>query len=299
LDVSHTDQAGAAAPILALLRGSPITPAMVEAAEVAALQAPQVECPVIHRFGPGICVREVFMPAGTFAIGHHQRFEQLNIFLKGRVTVIQEDGSTRELVAPMCFTGPPGRKVGYVHEDVVWLNVYATNLTDVAAIEAAFLDKSAGWAAHHDLQRAMDTLARQADRDDFAAAIAELGVSAELVRQQSENEADQIPFPPGDYKVRLAPSPIEGQGLFATAAIAAGEIIAPARINGMRTPAGRFTNHAKAPNARMQLVNARGDMALIATAPIAGSRGGADGDEITVDYRQCVAECFKFTTQES
>lgn len=299
MDVTNTDHVSTAAPILALLNGSPLTPAMVEAAEGAALQAEQVECPVIHRFGPGVCVREVFMPADTFAIGHHQRFEQLNIFLKGRVTVINDDGSTRELVAPMCFTGPPGRKVGYVHEDVVWLNVYATNLTDVAAIEDTFLDKSAAWNAHHDLQHTMATLARQEDRTDFLDALVDLGVSPELVRQQSENEADQVPFPPGDYKVRLAQSPIEGRGLFATADIAAGEIIAPARIAGMRTPAGRYTNHAKQPNARMKLVNTAGDMALIATAPIAGCRGGANGDEITVDYRQCVAECFKFHSKDT
>lgn len=298
MDVSRTPESNALAPVADLLRGLPVSAAMIEAAEHATLRLPQVSCPVVHRFGPGICVREVFIPAGTFAIGHYQRFEQVNIFLKGRVTVIHDDGSTRELVAPMFFVGPPGRKVGIVHEDVVWLNVWATDETDVEKIEAHFLDKSGAWTYHAEQKYAERVMAHQEDRDDFARAVAELGFTPEQVRQIAENTDDLIPFPAGSYKIRLSGSPIEGKGLFATSDIAPGETIAPGRIDGRRTPAGRYTNHAKVPNARFQLVNDRGDMSLVAIAPIAGSRGGQDGDEITVDYRQSVAECKKFVNKE-
>lgn len=286
-------------PLIALFGGAPLTSAVVDAAEACALGHPQVECPVIHHTGPGVYVREVFMPADTLAIGHAQRFEQYNIFLKGRVTIIRDDGSMQELVAPMCFTGAPGRKVGYVHEDVVWLNVYATTETDVEKLEAMFLDKSTPWCLHHEQLHAIDALRRQVDRDDFAAAIAEIGVPAELVREQSENPADQTAFPLGSYKVKVARSPIEGYGLFATADIGAGERIAPARIGGLRTPAGRYTNHAMAPNARMEMAGPGGDVHLVALAPIAGCHGGTDGEEITIDYRQSVAECFKHHEKEA
>jgi hypothetical protein len=297
LDVSRTPDSNMHAPVADLTRGLPISPAMIEAAEHVTLQLPQVSCPVVHHFGPGICVREVFMPAGTFAIGHRQRYPHVNIFLKGRVTVIHDDGSTSDLVAPMLFVGEPGRKVGYVQEDVVWLNVWPTDETDVEKIEAHFLDKTVTWAEHAAHDHMARSLERQADRDDFASAIAELGFTPEQVRQVSENVADLIPFPQGHYKVRLSASPIEGKGLFATSDIQPGEVIAPGRIDGRRTPAGRYTNHAKVPNARFQLVNERGDMDLVAIAPIAGCRGGADGDEITVDYRQSVAESKKFVNK--
>ena len=91
-------------------------------------------------------------------------------------------------------------------------------------------------------------------------------------------------LPIGGYKIKVAPSGIEGQGLFATANIKAGETIAPARVNGMRTIAGRFTNHSISPNAEM--VHGQGtDILLIALRPIAGCTGGQDGDEITINYR--------------
>jgi hypothetical protein len=97
-------------------------------------------------------MREVTIPSGSIAIGHHQNFEHMNIFLKGRVTMVNSDGTTSELNAPMCFVGKPGRKIGYIHEDVVWLNVYPTEETSVEKLEAHYLTKSEGFLAHEEIQ---------------------------------------------------------------------------------------------------------------------------------------------------
>ena len=83
-------------------------------AEKELLQHPQVDCPVVHHFGPNLCIRELFMPAGTLAIGHRQKFEHMNIMLSGKVMIIDEQGNTNVLTAPMIFVGKPGRKIGYV-----------------------------------------------------------------------------------------------------------------------------------------------------------------------------------------
>jgi SET domain-containing protein len=96
-------------------------------------------------------------------------------------------------------------------------------------------------------------------------------------------------LPYGGYKVKVAPSSIEGLGLFATADISPDEVIAPGRIDGMRTIAGRYTNHAKNPNARA-VKRPGGNIDLVAVNAIRGCMGGLDGEEITVDYRQVVAE---------
>jgi hypothetical protein len=286
-------------PVLALLAGTHITPAMVESAEQVLLDLPQVGCPVVHRHGPGLYFREVQMPAGTFAIGHHQNFAQWNLFLRGRVTLIQDDGSLLELVAPMSFLGAPGRKVGYVHEDVVWTNVYASDETNVEKLEGYFLTKSDTWQLSATANHAFARMHRQADRDDFASAIAELGYSMETVQSQSEFTGDQIPMPSGHYKTKVGISPIEGRGMFATADIAEGETIAPARIGGKRTPAGRYTNHARQPNAYMRITNAAGDVDLVALRPLHGCTGGQDGEEITVDYRQVNKEMMDFAKEQS
>jgi hypothetical protein len=112
-------------------------PTIVEM-EGAVMSMEQAECPVYHRFYDGIYVRELHMKAGTFAIGHEQKFEQSNLFIKGKVLMYNLDGSTEILTAPMAFKGKPGRKVGYVLEDVIWQNAYPTNERDVELLETMF-----------------------------------------------------------------------------------------------------------------------------------------------------------------
>jgi hypothetical protein len=251
-------------------------------AESAMLKLPQAECSVIHHFGPGLYVREVHMPAGIFAVGHRQRFEHMNVFLKGRVILFKDDGSTEELVAPMMFVGKPGRKAGYVLEDVVWQNIYATSETDIEKLESAFLEKT------DEFVRSQHRAPRDSDRSDYRAMLDEVGLSHELARSQSENESDLCPFTFGAWRVKTAPSAIEGTGLFATSPIGPGELIAPARVGGKRTPAGRYTNHSPTPNAEMVAMS-NGDIKLVSLTSIGGCLGGQDGEEITIDYRQALS----------
>lgn len=253
----------------------------VDAVEVEMKKLPQAECPVVHRFGPGIYIRELFMPAGTFAIGHYQRFEHINILLKGSVTMLNDDGTTTDMAAPFIYVSPPGKKVGYVHEDMVWQNIYATNETDVENLEELFLDKTIS-DSPSDIKR-LEFIATH----DYRNMLVELGVTDEVVRAQSENESDQVPFPYGAYKIKVATSIIDGKGLFATAPISSGEVIAPARIGGNRTPAGRYTNHSPSPNA-MMVALPNGNIDLVSIRNISGSFGGSVGDEITVNYRQAL-----------
>lgn len=254
----------------------------VEDLERVMLGMEQAECPVAHHFGPGVYVREVRMKAGTFAVGHHQNGEHLNVFIAGKVLMFLEDGTTKVLAAPMTFVGKPGRKVGLILEDVIWQNVYATEERDVEKLEARFISKSTTWTAD---QAARLALAREeAPRLDYRAVLDEFGISHETALAVSRNQADLVEIPLST--VQVAPSPIDGRGLFATSAFAPGDVIAPARVDGKRTQAGRYTNHAPTPNARMV---ARGaDVDLVATAPITGCRGGQLGDEITIDYREAL-----------
>lgn len=101
----------------------------------------QVECPLKHHFGPGIYIRECFMPAGTLVVGHHHIEKTVNNLVQGRLRVFV-NGEVKELSAPTTFVSEPGRKVAYILEDVVWQNVIATDETDVEAIEARLIDKS-------------------------------------------------------------------------------------------------------------------------------------------------------------
>lgn len=261
----------------------------IEQVESFMLDLPQVECPVVHHFGPGIYIREVHLKAGTLAIGHAQRFEHLNIVLSGAVAMIGDDGSIKTIRAPMIFTGKPGRKVGYVVEDTIWQNVYATDETDIDVLEATYLDKSETWSQHNDGAVKAEQQAREKDRQDFKLMAKQAGFPEEVIRRQSENTEDLISMPQGyNSKITVRPSNIEGLGIFLSYPAEKGEEIGPARIDGKRTPLGRYTNHSIKPNARFELKD-NGDIYLITLDRISGCCGGDTGEEVTVDYRQALS----------
>jgi len=271
-----------------LIPTSDFTDADVEILEAAFLQEEQVDCPVRHHFGPGVYIREVVLPAGSYIIGHRHNSPHLNVMLEGRLTLINADGTRTELAAPQTFIAPAGRKIEYIHETVRWQNIYATEETDVETLETQLLDKSVAFEEAQKNQLLMQDFSTAVDQDDFVAAIAEYGFDEATVWAMSEDETDQMPMPHGEYKMMVSASRIHGKGVFASADIAAHELIAPARLGGKRTPAGRFTNHSKTPNAEMVLSD-NGDIFLFANQMISGCKGGSVGEEITVDYRQALS----------
>lgn len=119
------------------------------------------------------------------------------------------------------------------------------------------------------------------NRQDYAAFLQEHRLSEAYVRMASEIEADQVPMPDGFDSLTVAPSQIEGMGLFATRDIDRGAVICPARIGLFRTPAGRFANHAAVPSA--MFIPAGDDVLMVATHKI------GEGEEITVNYRHALA----------
>jgi hypothetical protein len=264
----------------------PAIGACVDVAEVEKqlLDFPQVPCPVRHHFGPGIYIREVFLPAGSVVIGHFQKTEHMNSMIAGKVIMLNDDGTTKEVSAPQVFVGKPGRKIGYIVEDVTWQNIYPTTETDIQKLEATYLDKTEFWLQKEHDSFVVAMARREEDRADFVMFLEECGIDAETVHSQSVEDSDLIPMPYGWPKVAVFNSCISGKGLFATDAIKKGEKICPSRINGKRTPAGRYTNHSKLPNAEMAM-DEKGDAYLFAIADIQGCVGGGFGEEITVDYR--------------
>lgn len=102
----------------------------------------QVEIPVRHHFCNGIYAREITAPAGIVMTGMVHKTEHLNIMSKGEVSVLTEDGIKR-FKAPCTFVSKPGTKrIGYVHEEMVWTTVHATTETDLKKLEAELATRS-------------------------------------------------------------------------------------------------------------------------------------------------------------
>jgi hypothetical protein len=182
-------------------------------------------------------------------------------------------------------------------EDMVWQNVYATDLKDASAVEDFFIEKSEQWYDDQASRFAVESVGRAADRNDYMLMLEDCGIAHSQARQQSENEDDQMWVENSVTRVDI--SPIEGKGLFATADIKTGDVVCPARINGKRTQAGRFTNHSISPNARMNLL-LNGNIDLVALTDIEGCKGGSIGTEITIDYRHALSlSGIEFKQKES
>ena len=252
---------------------------------VALLKEEQTPCSIIHRFGPGIYIREAIYPPNTLIVGMEHTSEHYNILLKGSIRVINGEGQAAQLNAPFMFVAPPGSKVGYTLTEVVWQNIYATEERDIEKLEKT-LFKAPQSCTDILKQKILDAQPlHEEDRKDFLLLCKETGWLEEDIATLSRYREDCIPFPYGNYALISGNSPIQGKGMFATASFSIGDTIAPMSITGKRTPAGYLVNHSKTPNCEA-VRNKEGDLFLVAKTKIQGMLGGSNGDELTLDYRQ-------------
>lgn len=88
-----------------------------------------------HDFIPGAYARQMFSPKGSLIVGKIHRYPCFNFIMKGKISVISEDG-VREIIAPFFFISGPGTKrIGYSHEDTIWITVHGTTETDIDKVE--------------------------------------------------------------------------------------------------------------------------------------------------------------------
>lgn len=125
----------------------PINPEAIEAYMLCMPDELKAKVPVHHHFGPGVYIRQITIPKGAMAIGHEQRFAHTNILLTGAVAMYEESG-VKILKAPLIFTGHPGRKIGMAIDDCVWLNIFATDETDIPTLEEMIAKKSDTFKAY-------------------------------------------------------------------------------------------------------------------------------------------------------
>lgn len=95
----------------------------------------QVEMPPSHYHAKDLYGREITIPAGTLLVGKIHKHQSLNILLKGSMSILTEQGAKR-IEAPYTVVSEPGiKRLGYAHEESVWLCVHGTKETDLELIE--------------------------------------------------------------------------------------------------------------------------------------------------------------------
>lgn len=91
---------------------------------------------VEHAFCDGMYIRRLFIPKDTLVAGRIHKKPCINIVERGRIEVLTEFGC-RVLEAGWTGVSEPGvQKVGHALEDSIFVNVFRTDKTNPADIEA-------------------------------------------------------------------------------------------------------------------------------------------------------------------
>lgn len=266
-----------------------LTPTLSMTDKVVALQnillkLPQAEIITEHTFKPGIYERKIIIPPWTVLTGAEHKTAYRVRLEKGRIAVNTDD-EIKILDAPCEFDVKAGaQRAGRVFdEEVVWVDVYDNpdNCTDLAVLEnRLYVVPECGLADSR--------TAQQKARVDYNAFLYQMGMTQDSVDKIVQIETDLIDMPAG-VDVELRDSPIHGKGLFATRDFSVGEIVCPGRINGKRTPGGRFINHSPEYNIIPEKIG--DDIYAIAAKNIPRN------SELLVDYRASMRVNFGLTLE--
>lgn len=247
-------------------------PDPIDRLEIELLTQEQAEIVTEHIFKDGVYERKITIPPWVVLTGaEHKTNYRVRIEI-GTIAVTTDDG-VKVLTGPCEFEAFAGiRRVGRVFEDdVVWVDVYDNpdNETDISILEDRLY-------VVPDIGLADSRTSVQKDRLDYRVFIHQLGMTPQQVTMISQIEHDLIEMPQG-WDVEVRESEIHGDGMFALREFEIGETICPGRLDGKRTPAGRFINHS--PKGNVLPTKIGDDIWVIAKTHI------SNGDELTVDYR--------------
>ena len=246
----------------------------IEALQENLLQMPQADIVTTHTFKPNVYERAIRIPAWTVLTGAEHKTDYKIRLEKGTIAVNVGD-EVKVMTAPCEFEAKAGaQRVGRVFdEEVIWVDIYNNpdNCKDIAVLEERlYVVPTCGLGENR------VALMIQNAQNDYNLFVSQLGLDQAQINAIVQIESDLIDMPEG-YAVELRDSKIHGKGLFATKRFEAGEIICPVRINGKRTPAGRFINHSFDSNVIPTLVG--DDINAVAKRII------HIGEELLVDYR--------------
>ena len=104
----------------------------------------------VHRFTPGLYTREMTVPAGVMVTGMIHKTEHISIMLSGKMLIPDlVNGGSMEIQAPIVEIAKPGiKRVGIATEEVVWITVHPTELTDVDEIIEQIVTNDFSEVAH-------------------------------------------------------------------------------------------------------------------------------------------------------
>ena len=213
----------------------------VERLQEELLKMPQADVQYLHSFEPGKYIRTMIAPPWTVIVGAEHKTPYKVRLEKGSIAV-NIDEEIHLLTAPLEMDAPAGiKRVGQVFEDeLVWVDIYDNpdDCTDIATIEERlYVIPECGLMSNRVPKQLQEV------KDDYALFLKEMKLNQVEMDKILAITHDLMDMPK-EFFTELRPSKIEGTGLFATKSFKMWEVVCPCRLNGKRTPGGRFVNHS-------------------------------------------------------
>lgn len=102
-----------------------------------------IDLEIVHRFTPGIYVRQCNIPKGTIAVTKRHKTEHPFVVSQGRVSVWTPDKGVVDICAPFTGVTKPGtQRVILAYTDTIWTTFHATSETDLDLIESEVIEKT-------------------------------------------------------------------------------------------------------------------------------------------------------------
>jgi hypothetical protein len=250
------------------------------------LKMPQADIVTEHTFLPGIYERKITVPPWTVLTGAEHKTDYKIRLEKGTIAVNVED-TVKVLTAPMEFDAKAGaQRVGRVfEEEVIWVDIYENpdNCQDIEVLEERlYIVPECGLGENRVALKISNA------QTDYKLFLDQIGLNQAEMDKIVTNESDVIDMPKNVY-VELRDSKIHGKGLFVTKNFKKGEIVCPGRLDGKRTPGGRFINHSYDSN--ILPIKVGDDIYAMAVRDI------YENEELLVDYRSSMRINFGITLQ--
>jgi len=258
--------------------------ARVPALEKELLKLPQANIITEHIFNSGVYERKITIPPWVVLTGAEHKTDYRVRLECGTIAVTTDDG-VKIITGPLEFDAKAGtQRAGRVFdEEVVWVDIYPNpdDCVDLSVLEKRlYVVPDCGLAdSRTEIQKA---------KVDYGAFLYQIGMTQEEMDKIVHIECDLMEMPDGVF-TEMRDSSIHGKGLFATVDFEAGDVVCPGRIDGMRTPAGRYINHS--PNYNIIPEKVGDDIYAVAACRI------IKGDELLVDYRSSMRVNFGITVQ--
>lgn len=251
-----------------------------ELLEDASLEQDQVDLKLKEMLIGNLYVRTIIIPKGTFLVSKVWLSSYVDIMVSGKIAVMTPDG-VNTIEGHNLLRGKAARKrCGYAYEDTVWITVHQTDDLTLQGIEERMTVSSV------DEAKAIRQLAANVDYHNM---MESLGVTDDEIQAGVTDESTIVRNECD--KTYVSNSDIHGKGLFASVFFKRGDVITPAAVDGLRTIAGRYTNHSCRPNAQFVYKDANNAI-VVALDDI------YVGQEILIDYRSNINTLGRLLCQQ-